>query len=50
MYKNKSRSKCMAANDAGEIARRPDIAFEIIRLQRGYLYEDIENDRFPNRS
>lgn len=50
MYKNEPRSECMATNDIGETARRIDIAFKIIRLQRRYLYEDIENDRFSNRS
>lgn len=49
VYKNEPRSKCMATNDIGETARRTDIAFKIIRLQRRYLYEDIENDRFPHR-
>lgn len=50
MYKNQSRSECMAANDIGKIAGGVYIAFKIIRLQRRHLYEDIENNWFPNRS
>lgn len=50
VYKNEPRSECLATNDFGKTARRIDIAFKIIRLQRRYLYEDIKNDRFSNRS